>query len=143
MSDTEKLLEKLTANINTQKRHLNQFYILSQKTITDIYRAQNYTTQVTAILSKINSQIGIYESLRKTVRDQQSSEKKKREYIQLINDIATEAQFLKATIKAMQDNYENLKKTSSIEQQINGSLNKLTKEAEKTLQKTELILHSF
>ena len=124
--------------IEAQKRDINQLYIVSQKTITELYRANNYMAQTEGVLRKLDSLLEIYESLRGGVPEMSGSEKKS--YVQLLNDIATEVQFLKATLAAADENMKKLKASGDIEGSVRGSILGLRKEANKLLKKIEGIL---
>jgi len=124
--------------IEAQKRDINQLYIISQKTITELYRANNYVAQTEGVLRKLDALLEVYESLRKGEPQMSGSEKKR--YVQLLNDISTEVQFLKATLAAADENMRKLKASGDIEGSVRGNIFGLRKEADKLLKKIEQIL---
>ena len=138
MISGRRFVKKMFEIVEAQKRDINQLYIVSQKTVTELYRANNYVAQTEGVLRKLEALLEIYERLRKSVSEMSGSEK--RRYVQLINDIATEVQFLKATLAASDDNIKQLKASGDIEGSVRGNVLGLRKEANKLLKKIESIL---
>jgi len=125
--------------LEPQKRDINQLYIVTQHAITDLYRANSYVIQLEGILSKINSLLDIYERLRVTLPDM--ADKERKQYAQLLNNIATELQFLKATSEAMEDTIKGIKKSGDIEHHISGNIVQLKKRTNKMIEKLEQIFN--
>ena len=123
---------------DAQKRQINQLCTNTQRKVTDVYRTNTYAAQLQGILQKLDSLLGIYESLKPTVT--RMSDDKRKEYAQLLNNIATEFNFLKATSAAMDDQLKELKDSGNIEHTISGKILKLKKEANKISIKTEQTL---
>ena len=123
---------------DAQKRQINQLCIDTQRRITDVYRTNTYAAQLQGILKKLDSLLGIYESLKPSVTSM--GDAKRKEYAQLLNNIATEFNFLKATSEAMDDQLKELKVSGNIEHTISGNILKLKKEANKISIKTEQTL---
>ena len=119
--------------LEAQKRDINQLYIVRQKAITDIYRANNYAAQIQGILQKINALIKVYENLKHTVTEM--TDKERKEYAQLLNNISTELKFLKATSQAANEQIQQLKKTTDIEAPLNNEILTLKKETDRVLKK--------
>ena len=138
MISSRNFIKKMFETIEAQKRDINQLYIISQKTITELYRANNYVAQTEGVLRKLDALLEVYESLRKGEPQMSGSEKKR--YVQLLNDISTEVQFLKATLAAADENMRKLKASGDIEGSVRGNIFGLRKEADKLLKKIEQIL---
>jgi len=124
--------------LEAQKRDINQLYLVTQHAVTDIYRANSYAAQLEGILQKISSLLAIYESLKNSAADMTDKEAKK--YAQLLNNIATETKFLKATSEAMDDTIKKVKDSGDIEHRISGNIVHLKKQVNKTLKKMEQII---
>lgn len=138
MIASRRLLKKMFDVVEAQKRDINQLYVVSQKTISELCRANNYAAQAEGVLHKLDALLGVYEGLRKGVPEMSDSEKQG--YVRLLNDIATEVQFLKAVLAAGDENLKKLKASGDIEGSVRGSILGLGKEADKLLKKVEKIL---
>jgi DNA repair ATPase RecN len=129
------------ANLEEQKRNINQFYLVAQHTVTDLYRAGDYILYIEGILKKIDSLLAIYESLKPIAQTLKAPDSKIKEYAQLLNNIKIELKYLKATSEAMDDQLKKLKASEEIEHRLSGSLTELKKQVNKTLTKVEKILN--
>ena len=137
MASAQHLIKKMFEILEAQKRDINQLYLVTQHAVTDIYRANSYAAQLEGILSKIGSLLVIYESL-KSIEDM--TDKEAKEYAQLLNSIATELKFLKATSEAMDDTIKKVRDSGDIEHRISGNIVHLKKQVNKTLKKMEQII---
>jgi len=132
------------ANIQEQKRNLNQFYLVSQHTVTDLlYKANTYAAHIEGILKKIDILLAIYESLKPITESATAPNNKTKEYAQLLNNIAIELQMLRSTADAMDEQLKKLKESGDIEHKISGNLLELKKQANKTIRKVEQIISNY
>ncbi len=125
--------------LDAQRRNVDQLSIIRQRSLTDLYRTNSYITQLQVILQRTEASLNIYERLNPSLPRMNINEKKR--YAELLNNIATQAQLLKATLQAMDDNLKILKETNNIEQGINGNISRLRNQANKFSKKIEKILN--
>ena len=94
-------------NLEDGNRNIKQFYLSSKITITELYKAESYIEQLRGIILKLEGLLAIHKKLTK---ESPLEVKETKQYAKLINDIATELHYLKATNDAMEDNLNELNK---------------------------------
>lgn len=121
-------------NLETEKRNLNQFYLVNQHTLTELYRSNSYIEQLIGILKNLESLLSIHERMDKIAPIEG---RKSKDYIKLINNISAELQYLKATCSAYEDTIRELEKTECFQYRISGRMMDLKKEINRTIKKAE------
>lgn len=124
-------------NLIEERRNINQFYLSSKITITDLYKAEAYIVQLGAIIRKLESLLKIHDKL---TGESPSLIKRTKEYARLINEITTEVAYLKATNDSMQDNLNQINKSGYIQYRISGKIMALKKQMNKMVKKADKIL---
>ena len=124
-------------NLDDTNRNINQFYLSSKITITELYKAESYIEQLRGIVLKLESLLAIHKRL--TI-ESPTEVKETKQYAKLINDIATELHYLKATNDAMEDNINEINKSEKIQYRIGGRIMVLKKQINRIIKKTDKIL---
>ena len=112
MTTTQEVLRKMSEVLDKQKRNINQLYIIRHKAISDLYRTNNYEIQIEGHIHKLDALFEVYERWDKKQENMTDNDRKR--YAQLLNSIATELQFLKATSEAMDEHLQSEKKSGDI-----------------------------
>ncbi|MCK5707988.1 MAG: hypothetical protein KAI43_10080 [Candidatus Aureabacteria bacterium] len=121
-------------NFENQKRNINQMFLSNQHTLTDIYRIESYVEQLSIIIKNLNNMIRIHENLD---RIKPMEKNKMNSYAKLMNNIATEMQYLKATSQSMEDILRDAHKSCDFQLSISGKLIDMKKEVDKVIAKAE------
>jgi hypothetical protein len=137
VANINKLLRKMLNNLNDEKRNIDQFYLSSKITVTELYKSEAYIVQLRAIINKLECLIKTHDKL--TI-DAPLLTKKTKQYALLINDIVTEVAYLKATNDSMQDNLNQITKSEFIQYRISGNVKALRKQMNKMVKKADSIL---
>lgn len=128
-----RLIDTIYDNLEDPKININQFYEITKSTITDIYRINAYIEQLTYILKRLRKLLSIYDNT-------ENKDRKTESYANLLNDIAIELQYLKATDEAMDDNLNDINKIEGIDLNISSRIMDLKKEVRKIIYKAEKII---
>ena len=124
-------------NLEEEKRNIDQFYLSSKITITELYKAEAYIVQIRAIIRKLKILLKTHEKL---TRESPSLIKNTKQYAKLINEISTEVAYLKATNESMEDNLNQINKSEYIQYRISGRIIALKKQMNRMVKKTARIL---
>lgn len=137
MANINKLLRKMLNNLTEEKRNIDQFYLSSKITVTELYKSEAYIVQLRAIINKLECLIKTHDKLTK---EASSLTKTTKQYARLINDIATEVAYLKATNESMQDNLNQINKSEFTQYRISRNVKTLRKQMNKMVKKADSIL---
>ena len=124
-------------NLNEEKRNIDQFYLSSKVTVTELYKSEAYIVQLRAIINKLECLITTHDKLTK---DAPLLTKRTKQYARLINDIVTEVAYLKATNESMQDNLNQINKSEFTQYRISRNVKTLRKQMNKMVKKADSIL---
>jgi transcriptional regulator with GAF, ATPase, and Fis domain len=137
MASIKRFLAQINNNLQSEKRNINQLFLSSSHTITELYKTNSYVEQLKAIIKKLNNLLLAHEKFQKTTPPQI---RKTKEYAKLVNQVAVEFQYLIATNQAMNDNLEEIRKTEGIQCNISGKMMHLKKEINKIIKKAQKVL---
>ncbi len=124
--------------LNEEKRAINQFHLTASHTITELYKADNYTDRLNAIIKRLDCLLYLEGKLKKGGLNMTNS----KDYANTINNISSELQFLKSTNNAMEDNLNEINKTENIHINISGRMIGLNEKTKKIINEAEKILTS-
>ncbi len=124
--------------LNEEKRAINQFHLTASHTITELYKADNYTDRLNAIIKRLDCLLYFEGELKKEGFNITNS----KDYANTINNISSELQFLKSTNNAMEDNLKEIHEPENIQIEISGSMIGLKEEIKKIINESEKILTS-
>jgi hypothetical protein len=137
VANINKLLRKMINNLIEEKRNIDQFYLSTRITLTELYKAEAYTVQLGAIIKKLESLLKAHAKL---TREAPSLIKKTKQYAKLINEISTEVGYLKVTNESMEDNLDQIHKSEFIQYGISGRIMALKKKMNRMVKKADKIL---
>jgi hypothetical protein len=137
VANANKLLRKMLNNLIEGKRNLDQFYLSSKITITELYKAEAYIVQLGTIVRKLES---LLKAHKKLTRESPALIKRTKQYAKLINEISTEVAYLKATNESMEDNLDQIHKSEGIQYGISGKIMVLKKQMNRMVKKADKIL---
>ena len=127
----------MITNLDGQKQNISQFHFTASHTITELYRADSYVEQLKSILRNLNNLITLHDRM---VKNNPLEIRKTKVYANLVNNIAVEMQYLKATNEAMEDNLDEIKRTELIQHRISGKMLDLKRQVNRMIEKSEKIL---
>ncbi len=119
------------------KRNIHQLFLTTNHSITELYKAESYIEQITAIMQRLEKMLSVQSDVAKRYPAQVN---KTKAYAKLINDIVAEFGYLKATNDAMDDNLHEIKKSEFMQQKISTRVVDLKKKINKIIYKTEKVL---
>jgi len=132
------ILKKMIDNLEEEKKNLNQFYLNTKYTQTEIYRTDSYIEQLKGIIEKLNILFEVYEKLGKS---KLADDQKTKQYSKLYTSIARELHFLKATNHALSENIEKINKADGVQGRIIVNTLILEKAINTIVEKAEDILN--
>jgi hypothetical protein len=139
VANPKKLFKKMIDYLEKERRNLNQFYLATSHTLTELYKTDSFIELLKSTTKKLNHLILIHEKLKKAVPAEIMKDKK---YSKLINNIAVELHILKATSNAMDENLNEIKKSEMLQYRTSRDLANLKKEINKSIKKAEQILNN-
>ncbi len=135
MTIINKYVRKIVPNLNEEIKEINQFRFSANHTITELYKADNYTDRLNAIIKRLECFLYFEGELKKEGFDITNS----RIYADTVINISTELQFLKLTNNALED---EINKTEDFNIIISGRMIDLNEEIKKIIKEAEKIFTS-
>ena len=123
--------------LDNGKRNIHQLYLTTNHSISELYRAESYIEQITAILQRLEKMLSVQSDVAKRYPSQIN---KTKAYAKLINDIVAEFGYLKATNDAMDGNLREIKKSELMQQKMSTRIVELKKKINKIIYRTEKVL---
>ncbi len=114
---------------------INQFHLSASHTITNLYKTDNYTDRLQAIVRNLDCLLRLESGLKKEGFDMTNS----KNYVDIVENISSELQFLKLTSNALEDEINNTEDFHII---ISGRVIGLNEEIKKIIIEAEKILTS-
>ena len=137
MAKVNRLIKKMYNWLEDGKRNINQLFLTTNHTISELYRTESYIEQITAIMQRLEKMLSVQNDVAKRYPSQVN---KTKAYAKLINDIVAEFSYLKATNDAMEDNISEIKKSELMQQRMSSRIVDLKKKINKVISKTEKVL---
>ena len=137
MAKVNRLIKKMYNWLEDGKRNINQLFLTTNHTISELYRTESYIEQITAIMQRLEKMLSVQNEVAKRYPSQVN---KTKAYAKLINDIVAEFNYLKATNDAMEDNISEIKKSELMQQKMSTRIVDLKKKINKIIYKTENVL---
>jgi hypothetical protein len=119
------------------KRNIHQLFLTTNHSISELYRAENYIEQITAIMQRLEKMLSVQSDVAKRYPVHVN---KTKAYAKLINDIVAEFGYLKATNEAMDDNLREIKKSEFTQEKLSTRVVELKKKINKIIYRTEKVL---
>jgi|GEM_PF-3253807 len=123
-------------NINTQEQTLNQFYLSTWHTITELHKTNGYIKQLIAITSKINCLLDSYKKIKKS----QLFYTGNKNCEEIIHKIFVEYQFLISTVEALNQFLEKMERNEGLNFEISGNMIDLKYQINDTIKKINKVL---
>ena len=123
--------------LEDEKRNIHQLFLTTNHSITELYKAESYIEQITAIMKRLEKMLSVQSDV---ARRYPAQVNKTKAYAKLINDIVAEFGYLKATNDAMDDNISEIKKSEFMQQKMSSRIVDLKKKINKIIYKTEKVL---
>ncbi len=101
------------------KRNIHQLFLTTNHSITELYKAESYIEQITAIMQRLEKMLSVQSDV---ARRYPAQANKTKAYAKLINDIVAEFGYLKATNEAMDDNISEIKKSELMQQRMSSRI---------------------
>ena len=137
MAKVNRLIKKMYNWLEDGKRNIHQLYLTTNHSISELYRAESYIEQITAIMQRLEKMLSVQSDV---TRRYPAQVNKTKAYAKLINDIVAEFGYLKATNEAMDDNISEIKKSELMQQKMSSRIVDLKKKINKIIYKTEKVL---
>ena len=137
MAKVNKLIKKMYNWLEDGKRNIHQLFLTTNHSITELYKAESYIEQITAIMKRLEKMLSVQSDV---ARRYPAQVNKTKAYAKLINDIVAEFGYLKATNEAMEDNIREIKKSELMQQRMSSRIVGLKKKINKIIYKTEKVL---
>ena len=137
MAKVNRLIKKMYDRLEREKRNIHQLFLTTNHTISELYRAESYIEQITAIIQRLEKMLAVQSDV---ARRYPSGVNKTKAYAKLINDIVSEFGYLKATNEAMEDNISDIKKSELMQQKLSTRIVDLKQKINKIIYKTEKVL---
>jgi len=137
MSKIDKQFTDILDSLTHEKRNINQLYLTSVHTITELHKTNAYVEQLKAILARL------YKLLQKNehLKNSKDFNIENKEYAKLINEIHVEYRYLISTNEAMNDNLSEIEKTEGICTKISGKMICMKKDIDKVIRKFNKVLN--
>jgi hypothetical protein len=137
VAKVNRLIKKMYNWLEDEKRNIHQLFLTTNHSITELYKAESYIEQITAIMQRLEKMLSVQGDVAKRYPAQVN---KTKAYAKLINDIVAEFCYLKATNEAMDDNISEIKKSELMQQKMSSRIVDLKKKINKIIYKTEKVL---
>jgi phenolic acid decarboxylase len=137
VAKVNRLIKKMYNWLEDGKRNINQLFLTTNHTISELYRTESYIEQITVIMQRLEKMLSVQNDVAKRYPSQVN---KTKTYAKLINDIVAEFNYLKATNDAMEDNISEIKKSELMQQKMSTRIVDLKKKINKIIYKTENVL---
>ncbi len=137
MANPKKLFKKMINYLEKERRNLNQFYLATTHTLTELYKTDSFIELLKSTAKKLNHLLLIHEKLKKAVPIEIMKNKR---YSKLIINIAVELNILKATSNAMDENLNEIKKSEILQYRTSRNITNLKKDINRAIKKAEEIL---
>jgi len=137
VAKVNKLIKKMYNWLDDGKRNIHQLFLTTNHSITELYKAESYIEQITAIMQRLEKMLSVQSGV---ARRYPAQVNKTKAYAKLINDIVAEFGYLKATNEAMDDNISEIKKSELMQQKMSSRIVDLKKKINKIIYKTEKVL---
>jgi hypothetical protein len=137
VAKVNRLIKKMYNWLEDGKRNIHQLYLTTNHSISELYRAESYIEQLTAIMERLEKMLSVQSDVAKRYPSQIN---KTKSYAKLINDIVAEFGYLKSTNDAMDDNLREIKKSELMQQKISTRVVDLKKKINKIIYRTEKVL---
>lgn len=136
MANTKAHLIDMFDSLNQEKRNINQLFLTSAHTITELHKTDAFIEQLKAIIFRLNQLLQEHGKL----KNSKNFNIENKEYSKIVNLILAEYRFLLSTNEAMNENLNEINRTEGIQTEISGRMIQLQKDIDKVIRKINKVL---